>query len=143
MIEKANLCHLAEIVQIEQESFADPWSERLIMRKIEDINTIFRVAVDGGQVLGYAVLQCVVPEAELEQIAVAQVARQKGIGRRLLEDIATEARGRSIETIHLEVRAGNEAAVALYRRLGFEAVGLRKGYYKNPTEDAILMTLER
>ena len=143
MIEQAKQHHLAEILQIEGESFADPWSEALIARKMEDANTIFYVAVRNEEVLGHAVLQCIAPEAELEQIAVKSTARQQGIGRRLLEAVMREARSRNIETIHLEVRAGNTPAIALYRTLGFQDVGLRKNYYKNPSEDAVLMSLDR
>jgi len=141
MIEQAKLHHLAEIVQIEQESFPDPWSEALIVRKMEDTNTIFYVAVRDEQVLGHAVLQCIAPEAELEQIAVKKAARQQGIGRRLLEAAIAEAEKRGIREIRLEVRAGNIPAIALYHTLGFRDVGLRKGYYKNPSEDAVLMSL--
>jgi len=140
MIKQAEPHHLSEIAQLEREIFPDPWSEHLLARKMEDPSTIFCVAEHEGQVKGYAILQLIHPEAELINIAVAPTARQQGLGRKLLETILHKTAAKQIETIHLEVRESNQAAIHLYRALGFQPVGLRKHYYENPREHAVLMT---
>jgi len=139
MIIQAKTHHLPQIAAIEQEIFPDPWSIELLLRKTLDPNTIFYVAEDGEGVKGYAILQLIPPEAEVINIAVTPIARQEGIGRALLEILLREAETQQIETIHLEVRENNQAAIALYRTLGFQEIGLRKHYYTNPQEHAILM----
>jgi len=141
-IAPAALHHLAEIVRIERETFPDPWSEALLARKMEDLTTIFCVAEQGRCVLGYAILQRIDPEAEVINIAVAKDARRQGIGHRLLEALLADAKEQGIEAIHLEVRAGNTAAIALYKSQGFQPIGLRKNYYQTPREDAILMVCQ-
>jgi len=139
MIKQAKVYHLPQIAAIEREIFSDPWSAELLARKIEDSNTIFCVAEDGDAVKGYAILQLIAPEAEVINIAVVPSARQQGIGRCLLEVLLREAETQQIETIHLEVRESNQAAIVLYRAFSFQVVGLRKHYYQNPREHAIRM----
>ena len=142
MITRAKIHHLPQIAQIEREIFPDPWSEPLLLRKIEDEHTIFCVAEDEDQVRGYAILQLIAPEAEVINIAVAPTARRLGIGRALLAALLSQAEAAQIETIHLEVRESNQAAIALYSALGFGTVGLRKYYYENPREHAVLMSYQ-
>lgn len=139
MISRAKAHHLSQIAEIEREIFPDPWSKHLLLHKIEDEHTIFCVAEDEGEIQGYAILQLIAPEAEVINIAVAPTARRQGIGRALLTALLCEAEAAQIETIHLEVRESNQAAIALYATLGFRAVGLRKHYYDNPREHAVLM----
>lgn len=97
------------------------------------------------RVLGYAVAALVRtsqhPIAELENIAVAPAARGQGIGVALCAAVADWCRYESAAAIELEVRAGNTAAIALYRRVGWTPTGRRPNYYHSPTEDAVLMTL--
>jgi ribosomal-protein-alanine N-acetyltransferase len=95
-----------------------------------------------GEVVGFAVASSIPPEAELENIAVAPECQRRGIGRQLLSGLVEELKRSGIETVHLEVRASNLAAVGLYKSFGFKATGLRTRYYSNPVEDAVLMTCE-
>ena len=106
-------------------------------------NRIALVAVDAGSedVLGFTVASLVPPEAELENVAVAREVQRRGIGRRLLTKLAAELREAGIETVHLEVRASNRAAIGLYNSFGFSETGRRPRYYSRPVEDAALMTL--
>jgi len=140
---KAEPRHLPEIVRIEREHFPAPcWSAEFIERKLHDPTVRFLVAEAEGRVLGYAVLQPILPEAELLNIAVDQPAQRQGIARQLIVHLLNEAIGQGIRTIHLEVRASNAPALTLYRTLGFMQTGLRRDYYQNPMEDAVLMTLD-
>jgi len=83
----------------------------------------------------------VAPGAELEAIAVTAEHQRRGLGRKLLEQIFEGVRKRGVSEIWLEVRVSNEPAIRIYRRAGMREVGLRKGYYADPAEDASVMSL--
>jgi len=103
------------------------------------------VAEVKGDLLGFAVGKVVVSGAlrlaELESVAVSASARRVGVGRALCEAVISWCRDRGATEMELEVRAGGVGAIALYQRLGFAVVGQRGGYYRYPTEDALLMQL--
>lgn len=93
----------------------------------------------GAAVLGYLLAQFVADEVELLQLVVARQARRQGLGGALLDDLLREARARAARAVHLEVRASNAPALALYRGRGFVEEGLRRGYYDDG-EDALLLS---
>jgi len=99
------------------------------------------VAEAVGRVAGFAVASLLPPEAELETIAVASGAQRHGLGLRLFAELAAELAKAQIAEVNLEVRASNQPALALYRRLGFAETGRRVRYYHDPVEDAVLMRL--
>ncbi|MCL2568904.1 MAG: ribosomal protein S18-alanine N-acetyltransferase [Oscillospiraceae bacterium] len=139
-ITKAEPRHLPELLRIEHENFPDPWGSDLLMRRITDPTTLFLVAEgEKTQLLGYAILQQIPPEAELQNIAIDKPARRSGIGKQLLTALLKEAKSYGITTTHLEVRASNAPAIALYKALNFHQTGLRRNYYQAPQEDALLM----
>ena len=92
-------------------------------------------------VLGYLTLTMVLDRAQINTVAVSSARRRQGLGRRLLEEGIRLCRAAKMSAMELEVRAGNLAALTLYRTLGFMEVGRRKGYYRDPPEDAVLMDL--
>ena len=101
------------------------------------------VATENDQVIAYVIGRIIPPEGEIYRIAVKAEKRQRGIGYRILSYALKTERGRGLETVFLEVRSRNDAARALYRAHGFSEVGLRKAYYKNPDDDAIVMLLDK
>src|SRR5690606_33664105 len=92
-----------------------------------------------GEVLGYSVVMVVMDEGELANIAVAERARRLGVGRQLLASLLHDARAAGVRSMFLEVREWNVGARALYESFGFEPMGRRRGYYRNPDEDALLL----
>ena len=120
---------------------ADPWSRELFRTALKNplVCTLLALGEDGA-VLGYAVLSTVLDEGNLDNIAVAPEARRQGVADALLSALTGFGR-EHLSTLMLEVRASNAPAIALYEKHGFAAVGRRKNYYKEPQEDAILMTL--
>lgn len=94
----------------------------------------------GADVLGFACAAAVADEAELQSIAVRPAVRRGGVGSALLETVLEWARDAGYRALHLEVRAGNVPAIGLYRRFGFVQTGLRRGYYQDDGEDALLLT---
>ena len=124
---------------IEVASFADPWSEGAFRSMIAHPQVRARVATRGGEVVGYSIAWIVDDECELANVAVAPTIRRAGAGGALLDDLIAEVERRGGATIWLEVRASNAAARALYESRGFAEMGRRKGYYRAPVEDAVLM----
>ena len=130
--------HVPAIAALEARCFpADPWPEDMIDR----LHNRFLLAMEGDELLGYGVLSSILDEGSLDNIAAAPEHRQKGVGSALLTEIIRRGREKGLAFITLEVRAGNEPAISLYKKHGFVPVGRRKNYYENPREDAILMTL--
>ena len=96
---------------------------------------------DSGRPIAYMLGRIIAPEGEIYRIAVEKEHRKRGIGYRLLSFALKTERGRGLECTFLEVRSQNAAAIALYRAHGFTEIGVRKNYYKDPTDDAIVMVL--
>jgi [ribosomal protein S18]-alanine N-acetyltransferase len=125
---------------------APGWSRSVYASLFEADPVLERVALiagsaTDGQVLGFAIASLILPEAELENIAVAPDARRRGVGRRLFEAVVDQIRSRGARELRLEVRASNHNAIRFYQSLGFESTGRRPAYYTETKEDAILMSL--
>ncbi len=130
------------VLTVEKESFSTPWTEKLFLDEVENPRTVYYVAeTESGEIAGYGGMWHVVDEGQITNIAVKKAFRGEGVGSKLLGSLINWAKDNGIRVIELEVRAGNTAALGLYNKYGFNAVGRRKDYYKNPTEDAILMDL--
>lgn len=130
------------IAAMELEYFSDPWSRKDIFTYICSGDGMSFVAADeAGQVIAYMLGRIIAPEGEIYRIAVERSHRRRGVGYRLLSYALKTERGRGLECTFLEVRSKNEAAIALYRAYGFTDIGIRKNYYKNPSDDAIVMIL--
>lgn len=131
--------HISEIAEIEKECFSSPWSESSLAEELNNPNSYFLVAINSG-VLGYIGVQEICGEAYITNIAVFEKHRGNGIGRALLKAAVDGAKARNCEFITLEVRKSNQAAIKLYESEGFVKVGIRKNFYTEPTEDAVLYT---
>lgn len=130
---------ITEIVSIERKCFADPWSENAFRSSFNKNTDIFVLETD-DRIGGFAVFDRTLgTEAELHIIAVDPDLRGNGFSKLLMDAMVESATKNGIERIMLEVRASNEVAILLYAKYGFEKVGLRPGYYRNPVESAILM----
>jgi ribosomal-protein-alanine N-acetyltransferase len=127
---------------IDEDSFTLPWPERSLRFEVSD-NPAARcwVAELDGQVVGMLVLWLIVDEAHIATLAIQPDYRRQGLAKQLLVEALRTAYQEGARQALLEVRAGNEAAQAMYRTFGFEEVGRRAKYYKDNGEDAILMTL--
>jgi ribosomal-protein-alanine acetyltransferase len=96
-------------------------------------------ALDGDRPIAYVIGRLIAPEAEIYRVAVRTDKRRRGIGYRLLDYAIKTERGRGLESVFLEVRESNVPARNLYRAHGFREISLRKNYYHNPTENAVIM----
>lgn len=129
---------LPEIAELEEVTFSRPWREPLLsdMLKYPCHHLLY---LKEEELLGYAIYSDVAGDAELERIAVNPEIRQRGYGSRLMEAVLQDLEQREAERISLEVRAGNEQAVRLYRKYGFRQAAIRRRYYTLPDEDALVM----
>ena len=133
---------VAQVAQLEEECFHDPWSENSIASELKNPLSLWLVALDGQQVAGYVGSQSVMGEADMMNIAVSANYRRMGIAQGLVERLVTLLREKDVYSLTLEVRASNEPAKALYSKLGFNQVGRRPNYYRNPKEDALILRKE-
>ena len=131
--------HIPQIAELEQACFSDPWSDRSFLSELENPLSLWLVALDGEAVAGDAGAQAVLDEADVMNVAVRPEDRRRGIARALLLELEQRLAERGVQTLALEVRASNEAAIALYEGLDFEQAGLRKNYYFHPKEDALIL----
>ena len=130
--------HLAEVAEIERLCFSEPWSEKALELLLGELG-VGVVCIRNGSVVAYGGMMLAPDEGQITNIAVRPSCRRQGLGRAVTEALVQLAQTRKLEQIALEVRASNEAAIALYRGLGFEKVGRRKNFYRQPTEDALVM----
>jgi ribosomal-protein-alanine N-acetyltransferase len=142
-IDAATADDVPAIAVIERAEFSDPWSMRSFQELVGNPAVYFvcaRTAAD-RIVLGYVVAWFVAGEGQIANLAVARDVCGQGIGKQLLDAALAEGRARGAECVYLEVRDSNERARQLYRSRGFEEVGRRRGYYRRPAEDAIVLRL--
>lgn len=132
--------HLSAVMKIERDSFTHPWSEHSFVSELENPKSYAFVAIDNDEVIGFAVLSVVLDEGSLLDIAVNKSHRRKGVAKKLFEAVQKVAEDNKLSFITLEVRVSGTPAISLYKAMGFEQVAIRKNYYSNPIEDAVLMT---
>ena len=132
---------LAAVTAIEAQSFSVPWSRAAFESTLRCPTVTPFVYRKQGMTVGYAICSTVFEMAELYNIAVASEHRGEGIGAKLLEKVICHTKQLGAENLFLEVRRSNESARRLYEKKGFVFDSVRKNYYKNPVEDAILMHL--
>jgi [ribosomal protein S18]-alanine N-acetyltransferase len=132
--------HLRSVLRIESMVYPRPWSLGLFASELAMRGSrAYRVAKVGTTVVGYAGLMHVAGEGHVTTLAVDPAWHRQQVGTRLLLSLATTARGWGCTGLTLEVRMGNAAAQELYRRFGFAPAGVRKGYYAETGEDALVM----
>lgn len=131
--------HLPALAAIERACFRAPWSEQALREELG--KGIFLVAERAGAAVGYVGCQTVLDEGYITNVAVLPAARRQGVARALLGALTEQAARQGLAFVTLEVRASNAPAIALYEGAGFRPAGVRRRFYTQPTEDAVLMTL--
>jgi len=141
-LRKMTTADLPGVMTIERKNYQFPWSEDIFIDCFKARYSCW-VCEELDKVLGYSIVALGAGEAHILNICVDPAEQNQGIGRKMLENLIEVARGRA-ETIFLEVRPSNVGAIALYEKMGFNEIGIRKGYYpaENGREDAIMLALE-
>ena len=139
--EKLTLAHLSQVAELEKVCFADPWSEKALEILVTD-EAYGAVCLENGRAMAYGSILWGVDEGQIINVATHPDARRRGMGAAVLEHLIEVAKARpDCEQLSLEARVSNLPAIALYERYGFLKMGLRRGFYKHPTEDAYVMCL--
>lgn len=140
-IKKMTKGHLHKIQDILQEQFDEFWNANVLDKELENPLSDYIVAIENGEVVGYAGLWQPIDEGHVTNIVTKKDKRGNHIGSKMLEEIIKLAKNKNLKCVTLEVNEHNEAAIKLYKKYNFIEIGKRKKYYNN-TDDAIIMTLE-
>ncbi len=132
--------HLDALAELEKICFSQPWSYKSLEEELHNDTAHFFTALDGEEVVGYIGLFIVCESCFVSNIAVFPKYRRQGAATMLINRACECAKQHKTDFVSLEVRKSNASALALYTKLGFTEMGLRKNYYRNPTEDALIMT---
>ena len=139
VLRAARASDIDAMAEIERIAFSDPWPVSAFADLLLAPHATMTVAVSDSGLAGYCVLLVAADEGEIANIATAPWARRRGIAGRLLDDALRTAQHLGAVSVYLEVRASNESARALYASRAFAPVGRRRGYYRNPLEDALVL----
>lgn len=140
-MKEADLRHVQDIEVL---SYSSPWSESTFRGEIQNTSISYPLVVvdkPENRIVGYIIYWHIKEDVQVNNIAVHPDFRGKGIGKAMMKHILEKTRKEGAAFVHLEVRMSNTAALALYKRLGFEVLGTRKNYYMNPLEDALVLGL--
>ena len=132
--------HLDDVYIIETECFSHPWSKQSLEEELNNETSLFLVAKEENEVIGYIGMSIVIDEGYIFNVAVRENHRNKGVATALINELVTYGKKNNFSFITLEVRESNLPAISLYSKFGFIKAGERKDYYSNPKENAILMT---
>jgi ribosomal-protein-alanine N-acetyltransferase len=139
-IRPLTVARLDEVLEIERVSFSDPWSREMFRSELMiGGGTYARLAERDGALVGYLCAVLVADEAHVGNLAVDPSERRQGVAQLLLDDLVEAARSRGARRVTLEVRESNENARKFYYKNDFIDIAIRKNYYRNPSEDAIVM----
>ena len=133
------MVHIDDVMRLDATVFSKPWSRDLWDNELGDSSRVHIVAMDGSSVVGHAGIMTVVDDVHVTTIAVEPASQGNGIASMLLAELLESAVAAGSRAATLEVRAGDRRAQRLYSRFGFVPAGVRRGYYSNPTDDAIIM----
>ena len=134
--------HVPQVAALEKLCFSEPWSENSVAGELNNPLSLWLVALDGEAVTGYVGSQSVMGETDMMNIAVDPNYRRQGVAAALIGELVRQLKDQGNHCLTLEVRASNDAAAALYEKLGFAQIGRRPNYYRNPKEDALILRKE-
>ncbi len=136
--------HIEDVARLEQLCFSEPWSAHALELLCTD-RAVGYVCVEDGAVMAYGGMLYAPDEGQITNIATSPDARRRGFAAQVLGALLADASAHDAQTVSLEVRASNAAAIALYTASGFYTAGVRRGFYRDPREDALVMlkTMEK
>lgn len=139
IIRQMKVSDVAAIAELEKRCFSDPWSADSIASELVNPLSYWLVAEVDGQVAGYVGSQSVLDAADMMNIAVSPEYRRRGVAKALVNELIAYLSQNDVIALLLEVRVSNQPAITLYEKMGFQQVGRRPNYYRNPREDALIL----
>jgi len=134
--------HAKGAAEVEKLCFSQPWSEQSLLSQLGRSDSVMFAALHGDEVVGWAGMEHQFGEGSVLNIAVSPAHRRMGLGEALTSALINRCAELKLDWLMLEVRPSNEAAVSLYKKLGFAEIGRRPGFYAFPREDALLMRID-
>ncbi|MBC8014334.1 MAG: ribosomal protein S18-alanine N-acetyltransferase [Sporomusaceae bacterium] len=131
------------VLFVEEQSFTTPWSRAGFVAEMKNELSYYLVMIESGRIIGYAGMWVIVDEAHVTNVAILPEHRGRKLGGKLMGELIQCAKGRGAVSMTLEVRATNMAAKALYEKFGFTSRGIRRNYYTDNQEDAIIMWCDK
>jgi len=139
-IEEMKVTDVSAVTELESIVFPDAWSRKSIENTLQQKQSFILVAKYLGEVIGYCILYYAFDQGEIARIAVHPRHQKAGVGCRLFSEMQKQCLERGIEQLFLEVRESNQAAISLYKKFGFTENGIRKHFYTDPPDHAVLMS---
>ncbi|HLS60026.1 MAG TPA: ribosomal protein S18-alanine N-acetyltransferase [Virgibacillus sp.] len=140
VIRKMNIIDIDEVMEVEKASFTEPWPKEIFAQEVlKNDYAYYFIAQLNNKVIGYAGMWVVIDDAQITNIAIIPQYRGLKIGEKLFEYVCQQAMKMSVKRLSLEVRVSNVIAQGMYRKFGFVPGGIRKNYYTDNQEDAIVM----
>ncbi len=140
IIEEMNEADIDRFAEIDQKCFTVPWSRKAFEDEFKNSIAVYFAARNDDECIGYAGFWNVSGEGDITNVAVVEEHRRSGVGSMLIEAVLERAKQLNIDIMTLEVRQSNYKAQGLYKKYGFEVIGIRKRYYSDNNEDALIMT---
>ena len=141
-IREMQLDDLEQVMKIENENFSRPWTETGFFTFLIRQDTLFLIAAEGEEILGYCGVVMVQDEGDITNVSVKKERQNHGTGKLLVQALIRITNEMGVSRLFLEVRESNERAIHVYEKAGFVKNGLRKNYYEDPVEHAVLMMHE-
>lgn len=139
LIREMTLQDVPAVAEIEKACFSLPWSEQSLIDSVTREDTMFLVCEEEQNIVGYIGMYLSFDEGDITNVAVAPAYRKRGYGEAIVSKSIELAKEKQLEMILLEVRVSNAPAISLYKKMGFEEIGIRKNFYEHPVEDAMIM----
>lgn len=130
---------VGQVEEIEKQNFSEPWSAQAFLDTIKQQNRFYFVVVEDEMVKGYCGMWNVAGEGQITHVAVDRIYRRRGVAKAMMTEMIETGISNGITAFTLEVRVSNHPAIELYKSLGFEQAGIRRGFYDLPKEDAVIM----
>lgn len=138
----ADIPDINRLAEISRLSLKDSWTEGAFKGALYNERVWVLIAKSREEIIGFCVFSVAADEAELQSIAVDPCSRRQGAGRALFNSMLSEAKVQKAAVLYLDVRQGNDAAIAFYRDMGMEEIAVRKGFYESPREDALIFRMD-
>lgn len=139
VVRQMTIDDISQVVEIENESFSSPWTEKGFKESLELLYSKFYVAIINSEIAGYVGTYLMYDDIDITNVAVREKHRRKGVANKLIDMVIEYAKEKDASCINLEVRPSNMSARNLYKKFGFDEIGVRKNFYSKPVEDGIIM----
>lgn len=143
IVRRMNEIDIDGVLLVEEQCFTTPWSRAGFVAEMKNELSYYLVMIESGKIIGYAGMWIIVDEAHVTNVAILSEYRGRRLGERLMGELIQHAKARGAVSMTLEVRTTNITAQSLYEKFGFTSRGVRRNYYTDNQEDALIMWCDK